>query len=119
MSRIKSKWTTQEKKIHNYLKSLKIKHKMYPKIAGSPDVIIPEKKIAVFIHGCFWHKCPKHYIEPRSNREYWISKINKNAERDKKNIRVLKKDGWKVVRLWEHDISKKPSEIKNNLKGLK
>jgi DNA mismatch endonuclease (patch repair protein) len=110
MSRIRSKWTTQEKRIHNYLKSRRIKHKMHPKISGSPDIIIPDKKIAIFLHGCFWHRCPKHYREPKSNREYWIPKIDKNAERDKKNIRLLKKSGWKVVRIWEHDTVKNLEE---------
>src|SRR3990167_6022712 len=97
MSRIRSRWTAQEKKIHNYLKSRKIRHRMHPKIPGSPDIIIPDKKIAIFLHGCFWHRCPKHYKEPKSNRKYWLPKIDKNAERDKKNIRLLKNSGWKVV----------------------
>ncbi len=108
MSRIKSKWTSQEKKIHNYLKSKKIKHKMHPKIGGSPDIIIPDKKIAIFLHGCFWHKCPRHYRKPENNREFWVSKINKNVIRDRKNIRLLRKSGWKTVTIWEH-------EIKNNI----
>lgn len=110
MSRIKSKWTTQEKKIHNYLKSKKIKHKMHPKIPGSPDIILPGKKIAIFLHGCFWHKCPRHYREPKSNRKYWLSKIDKNVERDKKNIKLLKRNGWKVIKIWEHDIVKNLEE---------
>jgi len=116
MSRIRSKWTIQEKKIHNYLKSRKIRHKMHPKIAGSPDIIIPERKIAIFLHGCFWHKCPKHYKEPKSNRKYWIPKIDKNVERDKRNIRTLKKNEWKVVKIWEHDIIRKNNE--NNFRRL-
>ena len=79
---------------------------MHPKIPGSPDIIIPDKKIAIFLHGCFWHRCPKHYKEPKSNRKYWLPKIDKNAERDKKNIRLLKNSGWKVVRIWEHELKK-------------
>ena len=104
MSRIRSKWTAQEKKFHNYLRFKKIKHKMHPKIAGSPDIIIPEGKIAIFLHGCFWHKCPFHYKAPKSNRNYWLPKIEKNVERDKRNINILRKNGWKVVRIWEHKL---------------
>lgn len=104
MSRIRSKWTRQERVVHGILKSLKIKHKMHLKMPGSPDLIIPDRKIAVFLHGCFWHKCPRHYKEPRSHRKYWIPKIEKNVLRDKKNIKLLKKLGWKVVVLWEHDL---------------
>lgn len=106
MSRIRSKWTKQEKLVHNYLKSMKIKHKMHPKMSGSPDIILTDKKIAIFLQGCFWHKCPKHYKEPKSNRDYWLPKIEKNVARDKKNINLLKKEGWKVVKVWEHDLKR-------------
>ena len=107
MSRIRSKWTLQEKRIHDRLKGLKIKHKMHPQIAGRPDIVLPKSKTAVFLHGCFWHKCPRCYKEPKSNVQYWLPKIEKNVERDKANARLLKKDSWKVMRIWEH-------EIKNN-----
>ena len=104
MSRIKSKWTKPELKVRNYLKSIKIKHIMHPKIEGHPDIIIPEKKIAVFIHGCFWHKCKKCYKQPKTNVKYWVTKIKCNVARDKKNISNLKKKGWDVIVLWEHDL---------------
>ena len=79
---------------------------MHPKIAGSPDIILTDKKTAVFLHGCFWHKCPKHYKEPKSNKKYWLPKIEKNVLRDKMNMKLLKNNGWKVVRIWEHEIKK-------------
>lgn len=104
MSKIRSKWTGHEKRIHNYLKGLKIKHKMHPKISGNPDIIVFNKKTAIFLHGCFWHKCPKHYIAPKTNVEYWSPKIEANIKRDLKNIKSLRKGGWKIKRIWEHDI---------------
>jgi DNA mismatch endonuclease (patch repair protein) len=104
MSMIKSKWTLPEKKIHNLLKSWKIKHKMHPKIKGSPDIILKDKKIAIFIHGCFWHKCPKCFKNPKSKKSYWFPKIKRNINRDKVNINILKKAGWKVVKIWEHEL---------------
>jgi len=106
MSRIRSKWTFQERKVHNYLKDKKIKHQMHPKIKGSPDITFKESRKAVFIHGCFWHKCPKCYKEPKSNIEYWLPKIKRNVARDKENIKQLEKAGWKVVIIWEHEIKK-------------
>lgn len=109
MSQIKSEWTTPERKVHNFLKGRKIKHEMYPEMEGSPDIILKDAKKAVFIHGCFWHKCPKCYKPPKSRKEYWLPKIERNVKRDKENIRILKKGGWKVIRIWEH-------EIKNNKK---
>lgn len=104
MSRIRSKWTKNERHMHNFLNGLKIRHKMHPKIKGSPDIIFPEAKTALFIHGCFWHKCNRCWIKPKSNVEYWLPKIRKNVERDKKNIEILKRHGWKVAIIWEHEI---------------
>jgi len=104
MSRIRSKWTKQEIIVHNYLKGHKIKHKMHPKMVGSPDIILTDKKVAIFLHGCFWHKCPLHYREPKSNKKFWTSKIERNVLRDKKNIRLLRNRGWKVIVIWEHEI---------------
>jgi len=106
MSRIRSKWTKQEKLVHNKLKSLHIKHQMHPKIKGSPDIILKNKKIAVFLHGCFFHKCPKCYVEPKSNKNYWVPKITRNVSRDKKNLKALKLAGFKVLCVWEHEIKK-------------
>ncbi len=114
MSLIRSKWTKQEKKVHNMLKGRKIKHKMHPKIPGNPDLLINSKK-AVFLHGCFWHKCPKHYKKPSSNKAYWMNKVEQNAKRDSKNKRILRSIGYNVASLWEHDIN---SNIHSCLKRL-
>lgn len=107
MSKIRSKWTKQELIVHNYLKGYKIRHNMHPKMKGGPDIILKDRKVAIFIHGCFWHKCPKHYIEPKSKIKFWKNKIKKNVLRDKKNIKLLRKNGWKVSVIWEHDIKNK------------
>lgn len=104
MSKIRSTWTSQEKIIHNLLKGRKIKHRMHPKIAGSPDIILPDKKLAIFLHGCFWHKCPKCYREPKTNVDYWSPKIRANVRRDSENMNALRRDEWKVKRIWEHEI---------------
>lgn len=106
MSRIRGKWTKQEMKVHNWLKGHKIRHEMHPRIDGSPDIILKDSKTAMFINGCFWHKCPKCYIEPKSRKDFWLPKIQKNVERDRKNIKLLKKNGWEVLVFWEHDIKK-------------
>ncbi|MBR9677020.1 DNA mismatch endonuclease Vsr [Candidatus Woesearchaeota archaeon] len=106
MSNIRSKWTTQESKIHNYLKGNKIKHKMHPNITGSPDILLTKNKTVIFLHGCFWHRCPKCFKEPKTRMEYWIPKIENNVKRDKRNERNLKKEGYKVLKLWEHEIKK-------------
>ncbi|MBA7601626.1 Very short patch repair protein [subsurface metagenome] len=105
MSRIKSAETKAELKIKPFLKILGFIYQ--PKnVYGKPDFIHRKEKIAIFVDGCFWHKCPKHYKKPTSNKKFWEKKINKNAERDKKVTKKLRKDGWGVIRIWEHDMNK-------------
>jgi DNA mismatch endonuclease (patch repair protein) len=104
MSKIRSKWTTPERKIHGFLKSKKIEHKMHPKLVGNPDIFLPEENLVVFVQGCFWHKCPKHYREPKTRRFYWIPKIKRNVSRDREVTKALKKKGYRVIRIWEHQV---------------
>ena len=106
MSHIRSKWTAPEVKIHSHLKGRKVRHMMHPSLEGSPDIELLDAKTAVFIHGCFWHKCPKCYREPKSNTEYWIPKLERIVKRDMKNARSLRKQGYSVVRIWEHQIKR-------------
>jgi len=73
-------------------------------VFGKPDFLFPAQKVAVFIDGCFWHGCPKHLRMPASNAEYWTSKINRNKQRDLLVSRTLKRKGWHVLRIWEHEI---------------
>ena len=116
MSLIRSQWTKPELWIHNNLKGRKVKHKMHPKIVGSPDIIIPEKKMAIFIQGCFWHKCNKCYRKPKNNKSFWENKVKMNVKRDRKNQRDLRKNGWKVRVIWEHKIKRhKPQESTKSL----
>lgn len=68
-----------------------------------PDVVFTRKKVAVFVDGCFWHSCPVHGRQPRTNSEYWSPKLQKNRERDCRNTEALKQAGWLVVRVWEHE----------------
>lgn len=106
MSLIRGKWTKQEKKVHNYLKGRKIKHKMHPKLSGNPDIIIPDGKVAVFLDGCFWHGCKVcKQGGPQTRKGFWKDKIYKNIKRDSEASKALKKSGWHVVRIWEHEIS--------------
>jgi DNA mismatch endonuclease (patch repair protein) len=76
-------------------------------ITGKPDFVFRVHRIAVFVDGCFWHGCRKHSTLPKSNRRYWIGKIRRNTERDKTVNRELRRRGWRVVRVWEHELSRK------------
>lgn len=73
-------------------------------VLGKPDFIFPKQKIALFVDGCFWHGCPKHFKIPQNNRAFWENKIQTNKDRDKYVNKALRKAQWKVVRVWEHEI---------------
>lgn len=89
-----------ERIVHNWLKGNRIRHKLYPKIEGSPDVYLKDANTYVFIDGCFWHGCPEHYREPKSNRSYSIAKIKRNKSKDRDRAKLP----YKWIRIWEHDV---------------
>lgn len=81
----------------------------FRKVPGCPDICFVGRKIAVFVHGCFWHRCPHCKLSlPKSHTSYWKEKFDKNVKRDKMNLRKLKADGWNTVVLWECQIKKDP-----------
>lgn len=81
-------------------------------VLGKPDFVFPKKKIALFVDGCFWHGCPKlkHSNLPRNNQEFWAKKLQTNKDRDIFVNRELRKQGWTVVRVWEHEL-REPGKV--------
>ncbi|RJQ25455.1 DNA mismatch endonuclease Vsr [Candidatus Parcubacteria bacterium] len=116
MSRIKSKNTTPELLVRRLLFKLGKRYRVHYELMGKPDIVFPNYKVVVFIHGCYWHGhgCRIDHVS-KSNCEFWINKINKNKERDKKIQRQLKHDNWKLFTLWECDILKSHN---NTVKSL-
>jgi DNA mismatch endonuclease (patch repair protein) len=109
MSRIRAKNTGPEVKFRKLLFANGMRgYRVHYNLLGKPDVVFIKKKIAIFIDGCFWHKCPVCFKEPETRKEFWMKKINSNIERDKKADLQLQKDGWLVIRIWEHEIRKNP-----------
>ncbi len=96
--------------------------KNYKKIPGSPDIAITSKKMAIFVDGEFWHGYDwiRRKEKLKSNKEYWIAKIEENMVRDKRNDKLLKEMGWKVIHFWENEIKKNLmsclAKIENSLK---
>lgn len=82
---------------------------------GKPDFAFPKLKIAVFVDGCFWHGCPKHGTKPKTNASYWREKITRNKARDRKVNRWHRANGWTVLRIWEHELSKKRATLLTRL----
>jgi len=72
-------------------------------LPGSPDLVIPELSLAIFVNGCFWHGCPRCFKAPKHNRAWWVKKIANNKRRDRRVARALRSRGYSVMNLWEHD----------------
>lgn len=70
---------------------------------GTADLVFPSAKVAVYVDGCFWHGCPEHFNLPRTNRAYWLPKIERNIARDSMVNTALSSAGWSFVRIWEHE----------------
>lgn len=84
-------------------------------IFGKPDFVFPASRTAVFVDGCFWHGCPDHGSMPDSNRAFWERKLAGNVSRDRLVGRELRRRGWKVVRIWQHEL-KRPRNFIRRLK---
>lgn len=77
-------------------------------LPGKPDFVFRREQVAVFVDGCFWHGCSKHLRAPKSNKTYWRRKIAVNRLRDIRVKRVLQQQGWRVLRIWEHELRNEP-----------
>lgn len=118
MSQIKSTNTTPELILRKILYSNGLRgYRLHCKlIMGKPDIVFVKNKIAIFVDGCFWHKCPECFIKPQTKTAFWMKKINSNVKRDKKTNVVLRSDGWKVIRFWEHEIYLTPDKCFGRIK---
>jgi len=85
---------------------------------GNPDFINWKKRMTIFLDGCFWHMCSIHYKEPKTNMQYWILKLEKNVIRDKEIEIAYKFAGWKVIRVWEHEVKNIECLKKRLLRGI-
>ena len=76
------------------------------KYFGKPDVVLLKYKTVIFLDSCFWHGCKRHCRIPTVRKKYWVAKMARNKERDKEVSRYYKKKGWKIFRIWEHNLEK-------------
>jgi DNA mismatch endonuclease (patch repair protein) len=72
-----------------------------------PDFVFAARRLAIFVDGCFWHGCPRHGTRPQGNAAFWRAKFRRNRARDRRDTRRLRRAGWKVLRLWEHELKPK------------
>ena len=76
-----------------------------PEVKCKADIVFRRARLCVFVDGCYWHGCPKHFHAPKVNREWWNEKIADNRKRDRRKTSALRKRGWRVIRIWKHEIA--------------
>ena len=112
MRAIRAKHTSPEKRVRSAAHSLGLRFRLHRKdLPGSPDLLFPNRRTALFVHGCFWHRhenCPRA-TTPKTNTEYWNRKFGDNIERDSRNRKKLEEDGWKVLVIWECETKTRES----------
>lgn len=119
MSRIKGKDTKPEMLVRKFLHANGYRYRLHVKdMPGKPDIVLPKYKTVIFIHGCFWHghKGCKYFVVPKTRTEWWMNKINTNIANDTKAVKALKKEGWKIINLWECEL--KPGSLNKSLQKL-
>ena len=111
MSRIKGRDTALELKMRGLIYKRGLRgYRLHPKLTGRPDLVFSKKRCAVFFDGCFWHRCKRHGAIPQTHKIFWKEKLKRNTQRDKEVNVHYKKIGWKVLRIWEHEIKKDPGK---------
>jgi len=86
------------------------------KISGTrPDFVFYRQQVVIFVDGCFWHRCRWHGEIPSSNKKFWLEKLSRNKARDIYDNKKLRIMGWKVIRIWEHEIKKNPGAVVNKI----
>lgn len=107
MRRVRQRDNVLERNLRSALHCLGLRFRLHRRIipnrTRTVDIVLPGGRVAVFVDGCFWHSCPKHKTLPKSNRVWWQEKLRANVLRDRESDRILRKLGWEVVRIWQHD----------------
>jgi len=125
MSQVHSSGSKAERAVFSWLKIKRYKFiTNYKELPGKPDAVLTGRKTVIFVHGCFWHhhkNCLASEL-PKSNRDYWLSKIERNEKRDKRNATRLRRMGWHVLTVWEcqvnKNVDKAMSRIGNQLRKI-
>lgn len=114
MSGIRGKNTSPELIVRKFLHAQGLRYKLHAKdLPGKPDLVFPKYGVVIFVHGCFWHRhsgC-RYSTTPSSNQNFWMQKFDDNVRRDREAIKKLKKAGWRVLVIWECDMTDKTLEM--------
>ncbi|MDR1914980.1 MAG: very short patch repair endonuclease [Synergistaceae bacterium] len=119
MSRVHSSNTTPEIKVRKLLHEMGYRFRLHMRdLPGNPDIVLSKYKTVIFVHGCFWHGCPtcKHaQIRPKTNSDYWNTKLDRTLKRDKEKKSELENMGWRVLTIWECETKKDISALRLKL----
>jgi DNA mismatch endonuclease (patch repair protein) len=119
MASITGKNTLPERMLRHELSKRGARYRLHQRaIPGRPDISHSGRQIAIFVDGCFWHGCPKHYRQPKSRLEYWIPKLERNQARRRQVRSALATTGWKVIEVWECQIRENPTKVAGRLVRL-
>ena len=119
MSQIRSKNTKPEVIVRKYLFAKGFRYRLHSKnLPGKPDIVLPKYRTVLFVHGCFWHghEGCKYFVVPKTKTAWWLNKINSNKDNDAKAVKALKKEGWKIINVWECTL--KPARREKTLLNL-
>lgn len=112
MARIRSEDTAPERRLRQLFRDLGVPYRAhYQGLPGRPDFAVVGARIAVFVDGCFWHRCPHHFVPPATRKAYWSKKIEYNVARRKLVFSQIRARGWRPLRVWEHDLKGSPSNL--------
>jgi len=120
MRRVKGRNTTPELTVRRALTKLGARYRLHRRdLPGNPDVVMPGRKLALFVHGCFWHghDCARGARVPKQNRDYWVAKVARNVARDAKSREALAALDWRVETIWECEL-KDAATLEARLRGL-
>lgn len=115
MSLIRGNNTVPEQLVRSALWRLGFRFRLKSRLPGRPDIVFPRERIAVFVDGCFWHRCPDHYSRPATNARSWEKKITGNVRRDRAVDEKLTADDWEVLRFWEHEVKADPAHVASRI----
>lgn len=112
MARIRGKDTGPEVALRQALWRSGLRYRLGMRIEGArPDLVFPGARLVVFVDGCFWHGCPLHYVRPRSREDFWALKLASNTDRDRRQTTLLRSRGWRVIRIWEHELERSLGQV--------
>lgn len=116
MSTMRRRDTKVELAVRRELHRLGLRFRVHHRgLPGTPDIVLTRARIAIFVDGCFWHRCPTHWVAPKNNADWWQAKLTGNVDRDRRKDRELEERGWTPIHVWEHE---NPARVATDIHAL-